>query len=58
MSRPLPDSEAYEKKKRQQRRRRLRRTALLLILVCCLSLIAYLLTGGSLPEPAAWLEVL
>lgn len=58
MSRPLPDSEAYEDEKRKRRNRQLRRLALLLIFVCFVALIVYLLTGGPLPESLSWLEAL
>lgn len=58
MSRPLPDSEAYQHEKRKLRNRRLRRLALLLLFVCGLAAVVYLLAGGPLPESLSWLEAL
>lgn len=58
MKRPLPDSEGYEEYMRLERRRRVRRLVLIALLAAGLVLAAYLLLGGELPAPPAWIGTL
>lgn len=58
MKRPLPDSEGYEEYIRLERRRRVRRLTVIVLLAGSLALAAYLLLGGGLPDPPAWVRAL
>lgn len=58
VKRPLPDSEGYEEYVRLERRRRVRRLMVIALLAGSLALVAYLLLGGELPDPPAWVRAL
>jgi len=55
MSRPLPDSEAYEHERRRRTARRTRRAVGWLTLLLLAAGVVYVLAGGPLP---AWMEAL